>query len=97
LRDLTLGLYDLEGGGLEGVGQDIASGGELPALERLFLGDFSRDDQEISWVNINDISPIYALTPKLTTLRMQGANIVLGEFEHPTLARLEIETGGLPR
>jgi len=97
LRDLTIGLYDFEGGGLSGVGSDIASGLELAELERLFIGDFNSEEQEISWVDFGDISPIYPRTPKLRTLRLQGAGIVLGELEHPTLARLEIETGGLPQ
>lgn len=96
LRELTVGLYDFEGGGLSGVGSDIASGGPLEHLERLFIGDFHAEEQEISWVGHGDLSPLWAVTPKLTSLRLRGAAIQLGEFEHPTLARLEIETGGLP-
>jgi predicted DNA-binding WGR domain protein len=97
LRELTVGLYDFEGGGLAGVGSDIAAGGELPELERLFIGDFDGEEQEISWVAIGDLSPLWTTTPKLHTLRLHGAHIELGEFVHPSLARLEIETGGLPR
>jgi predicted DNA-binding WGR domain protein len=97
LRDLTIGLYDFEGGGLSSVGSDIASGGELPELDRLFIGDFNADEQEISWVDLGDVSPIYKIAPKLRTLKLHGSGITLGEFEHPKLARLEIESGGLPR
>lgn len=97
LRDVTIGLYDFEGGGLAGVGSDLASGGTLAQLERLFIGDFHAEQQEISWVDLGDLSPIYALTPKLGTLRLHGSGMVLGQLEHPTLARIEIETGGLPR
>ncbi|HVH97454.1 MAG TPA: WGR domain-containing protein [Enhygromyxa sp.] len=97
LRELTIGLYDFEGGGLTGVGSDIASGGTLAHLEKLFIGDFHFEQQEISWVSHGDLSPLYAVTPKLATLRLHGAGMILGELEHPTLARLEIETGGLPR
>jgi predicted DNA-binding WGR domain protein len=96
LRELTVGLYDFEGGGLHGVGSDIAVGGELPELERLFIGDFNGEQQEISWVSIGDLDPLYPLTPKLRTLRLHGAGIGLGKLEHPTLTRLEIESGGLP-
>jgi predicted DNA-binding WGR domain protein len=96
LRDLTVGLYDFEGSGLTGVAADIASGGALTQLERLFIGDFHSEEQEISWVDIADLSPLYSLTPKLHTLRVRGSGIDLGAFEHPSLARLEIETGGLP-
>ena len=97
LRELTVGLYDFEGGGLDGVGPDIASGGDLPELEKLFIGDFNAEEQEISWVSLGDLEPLWTLTPKLHTLRLHGAGIWLGKFTHPTLARLEIETGGLPR
>ncbi|MFO7567893.1 MAG: WGR domain-containing protein [Enhygromyxa sp.] len=97
LRELTVGLYDFEGGGLMGVGSDIASGGPLPALERLFIGDFHAEQQEISWVVIDDLSPIYPLTPKLHSLRLRGVGFEFGELEHPALARLEIESGGVPR
>src|SRR5690606_11930925 len=96
LRELTVGLYDFEGGGLDGVGSDIAAGGQLPELERLFIGDFDAEEQEISWVTIGDLSPLWTTTPKLHTLRLHGAYIELGEFVHPSLVRLEIETGGLP-
>lgn len=97
LRDLTLGLFDFEGGNLEDVALDIVSGGELGSLERLFIGDFQADEQEISWVNLGDISPLYPLTPRLQSLTLHGAGIMLGKLAHPTLARLIIETGGLPR
>lgn len=96
LRDLTVGLYDFEGGGLAGVGSDIACGGELPELDRLFIGDFNAEEQEISWVTIGDLEPLWSRTPKLRTLRLHGAGILLGAFRHPTLARVEIESGGLP-
>jgi predicted DNA-binding WGR domain protein len=97
LRDLTVGLYDFEGGGLSTVARDIAAGGELAQLERLFIGDFHSEEQEISWVALDHLGVLYPLTPRLTTLRLRGAGIGLGKFEHPTLTRLEIETGGLPR
>jgi hypothetical protein len=97
LRELTVGLFNFAGGGLEDVAMDIIAGGELAQLERLFIGDFVREQQEISWVNLGDISPLYAFTPKLQSLRLHGAGIELGALEHPTLAQLEIETGGLRR
>lgn len=96
LANLTVGLVDLEGGGLQGVVEALSSGNPLANLEVLFLGDFSRDDQEISWVTHGDLSPLWPITPKLRTLRLRGAGMKLGQFEHPSLERLEIETGGLP-
>ncbi|HLT40458.1 MAG TPA: hypothetical protein VK034_29465 [Enhygromyxa sp.] len=97
LRELTLGLFNYAGGGLEDVALDIIAGGVLTSLERLFIGDFEREQQEISWVELGDISPLYPFAPRLQNLRLRGAAIGLGELGHPTLAQLEIETGGLPR
>lgn len=96
LANLTVGLVDHEGGGLSGVVPALSSGRPLANLETLFLGDFSQDDQEISWVGHGDLSPLWPITPKLRTLRLRGAGMKLGKFEHPSLQRLEIETGGLP-
>lgn len=96
LADLTVGLFGHEGDGVEGVASIIAEGGERRELVKLFLGDFSRDDQEISWVNHGELEPLWTITPKLETLRLRGAGMVLGKFVHPSLQRLEIETGGLP-
>jgi predicted DNA-binding WGR domain protein len=96
LRDLTVGLVDFEGDGLIAAVPALSSGKPLGQLEKLFLGDFSADDQEISWVGYGDLSPLWSITPKLRTLRLRGANMLLGQFEHPSLQRLEIETGGLP-
>ena len=97
LRDLTVGLLNFEGGGLEHVAQDIVSGGELASLKHLFIGDFQIDEQEISWVTLGDLSPLYPMTPRLQTLHLHGAGIMLGCLRHPTLESLVIETGGLPR
>lgn len=96
LADLTVGLFGHEGEGINGVASLIAAGGERRELTKLFLGDFSRDDQEISWVHHGELEPLWSITPKLQTLRLRGAGMQLGKFEHPSLQRLEIETGGLP-
>jgi hypothetical protein len=97
LRELTIGLLNFAGGGLEDVALELISAGPLAELERLFIGDFVPEQQEISWVTIGDVSPLYPFTPKLQDLRLRGAGIELGVLAHPTLAQLVIETGGLPR
>ena len=97
LRELTIGLLNFAGGGLEDVALELISAGPFAELERLFIGDFVPEQQEISWVELGDISPLYPFTPKLQDLRLRGAGIQLGVLAHPTLAQLVIETGGLPR
>ncbi|KIG13892.1 Molybdate metabolism regulator [Enhygromyxa salina] len=96
LEQLTVGLTDFDGGGLRDAHQAIAAGIVHPHLDTVFIGDFSADEQEVSWVDHGDVSGLYAKAPKLRTLRLRGAGIELGKLEHPTLARLEIESGGLP-
>lgn len=97
LRWLTIGRHHFEAGGLERVGSDIASGGVLPELEHLKIGDFDGKEQEISDVLIGDLSPLWAATPKLRTLRLRGGGVELGELVHPSLSQLQIETTGLSR
>jgi predicted DNA-binding WGR domain protein len=96
LRELTVGLTSWEGGGLSEVHLAIAGGIVHPHLEQVFIGDFHSEQQEISWVGHGDVSVWFAKAPNLKRLRLHGSNIVLGKLEHKTLARLEVETGGLP-
>ena len=96
LRQLTVGLTSFDSG-LSDAHAAIASGIVHPELETVFIGDFHSEQQEISWVHHGDVSGLYAKAPALKTLRLRGAGIHLGKLEHPTLERLEIETGGLPR
>ncbi|PRP93503.1 WGR domain-containing protein [Enhygromyxa salina] len=96
IEQLTVGLTDWEGGGLVDAHRAIAKGIVHPRLETVFIGDFHAEQQEISWVSHGDISGLYAKAPNLRTLRLRGVGFDLGALEHPTLARLEIESGGLP-
>lgn len=96
LRELTVGLTDWEGGGLSNVHLSLANGIVHPHLEQVFIGDFHFEQQEISWVSHGDVSAWFAKAPNLKRLRLHGSDIVLGKLEHPTLTRLEVETGGLP-
>jgi predicted DNA-binding WGR domain protein len=96
LRELTVGLTDWEGGGLRGTHVSMANGIVHPHLESVFIGDFHSEQQEISWVDHGDVSQWFHKAPNLERLRLHGSGILLGKLEHPKLARLEIETGGLP-
>jgi predicted DNA-binding WGR domain protein len=97
LRELTIGLTDFEGGGLSGAHEAIAKGIVHPHLESMFIGEFTAEEQEISWVDHGDVSAWFDKAPNLRRLRLHGAGILFGDkLEHPKLERLEIETGGLP-
>lgn len=97
LRELTIGLTDWEGGGLTNAHAAIAKGNVRSHLETVYIGDFTGEEQEISWVDHGDVSQWFDKAPNLRHLRVHGAGISFGKkLEHPKLARLEIETGGLP-
>ncbi len=95
IRELVIGMNRDEQGA--SYDQVIAAIGQAapPSLEKLFIGDFHFPDEiEISWANVGDCEPLWALT-SLRELTLQGAGIELGSLDWPHLERLEIRTGGL--
>jgi hypothetical protein len=74
----------------------LAADGQKPGLKDVFVGDFTQDESEISWVDIGDVSALYAATPNLENLKVRGGGIGLGDLRLPKLESLVIESGGLP-
>lgn len=70
----------------------------LPALRGIFLGDILSEENEISWINQSDVSPLFAAYPQLEHFAVRGGTaLVLGRVKHARLKSLVIQTGGLPR
>ncbi len=95
LTELTLGMmgdYELE---YEGPIEVLTARGPHRALQCLFLGDFARDELEISWAIVGDVGDLWRAFPELRELTLKGGEISLGEIEAPMLTRLSIRTGGL--
>ncbi len=68
----------------------------LPKLKGIFLGDIISEENEISWINQSDVSPIFQAFPALEHFRVRGnEGLSLGQIEHESLKSLIIETGGL--
>jgi hypothetical protein len=71
----------------------------LPKLEAIFFGDVIGEENEISWINQTDVSPLFSAYPGLKHFSVRGGSgLSLGgkmRLEH--LESLTIETGGLPR
>lgn len=70
----------------------------MPALEAIFMGEMTYEEQEISWINVGDIGVLLDGRPLLKHLRVRGTN----DFEidskgHDVLDTLILESGGLPR
>jgi uncharacterized protein (TIGR02996 family) len=77
---------------------DVVAKRGAPALRLLHVGDYEYPDHiEISWTEIGSLAKVWKAVPRLETLVLQGGSIGLGTFEHPTLKRVEIRTGGLPK
>ncbi|MFC8452387.1 STM4015 family protein [Kitasatospora sp. NPDC057223] len=75
----------------------------LPALRALFLGEATYEENEISWIQPADLTPLLAAYPLLTELVVRGAYSTYGEvappyltpLRHEHLRALRFETGGL--
>lgn len=71
---------------------------KLPNLRGVFIGDMVTEENEVSWINQSDVSPLLVAYPNLEHLRLRGtAELSLGgRLVHHKLKSLTIETGGLP-
>ncbi len=100
LRSLVIGAWDFE------QSQDssaivealVAAKDRLGGLEGLFLGDITFEEQECSWIQQSDVTPLFAAFPRLKVLRIRGSSgLMLGEVRHDALEELALESGGLPQ
>ncbi|HPE58998.1 MAG: STM4015 family protein [Thiothrix sp.] len=76
----------------------VAHARALPRLQALFIGNISQEESEISWIEQDDISPLYVAFPQLAILKVRGGQgLKLGALQHAGLRTLVIESGGLDR
>ncbi len=76
----------------------VASREKLPQLDALFLGDITSEENEVSWIWQDDVSPLLTAFPNLKILRVRGiGGLSFGGLNHAHLQHLAIECGGLPR
>ncbi|MFO0977450.1 MAG: STM4015 family protein [Planctomycetaceae bacterium] len=76
----------------------VAAARQLPSLTDLFIGDIISEENEISWIQQSDISPVLSAFPRLRTLGVRGSNgLTFGNIVHDQLRTLIVETGGLGR
>ncbi|WP_042203495.1 STM4015 family protein [Paenibacillus camerounensis] len=74
----------------------VKHSGSFPSLRKLFIGDMSYEDCEISWITQTDLSPLLAAYPELQSFTIQGGtNLELSNLQHDKLEELIIITGGL--
>ncbi len=103
VEELVIGLWGYESVVFEEsrgipVQSLLTAKAKLPKLKALFLGEVTREECEVSWINQSDVSPLLKAFPLLETLYIRGANHL--EFTKPVHDRLKtlvIQTGGLNR
>jgi predicted DNA-binding WGR domain protein len=75
----------------------VAARDKLPNLRHLFLGDIVTEENEVSWIQQSDVSPLFEAYPRLEEFRVRGSNALsFGTLKHKNLKTLAVETGGLP-
>jgi len=76
----------------------VAAASRLPNLTSFFLGDIISEENEVSWIQQADVSPLWTAFPRLTHVAFRGSEgLKLGRLEHVHLKLLVIQCGGLPK
>ena len=102
IRALVLGMWaqkwaTIDVAPTEAIEFLVANKHKLSDLEALFVGDIISEENEISWIQNGDMSPIWSAFPNLREFGVRGGNgLQLGKINHSSLKTLIIETGGLP-
>lgn len=74
----------------------VAASEKLPQLQTLFIGDIASEQNEVSWIQQSDLSPLLAAFPHLKYFGARGGtNLQLGSPHHENLRTLVVEAGGL--
>jgi hypothetical protein len=69
----------------------------LTGLRALFLGEMTYEENEISWIQQADVSPLLTAYPALEVLRVRGADgLAVTPVRHDALREFALESGGLP-
>jgi hypothetical protein len=75
----------------------VAAAGTLTNLTALFLGEMTSEENEISWIQQDDVTPLLRAYPRLEVLRVRGADgLAISAERHESLRELAFEAGGLP-
>ncbi len=68
----------------------------FPSLRKLFIGDMSFEECEVSWINQSNLGPLLGAYPQLRSLTIKGSTgLELEPAAHERLQELIIICGGL--
>gem|GEM_PF-323096 len=97
LRELTIGPLNVYDTYDYGEVTKILSSVDMPALRKLHLADYNREESELSWGELGDLSKMWRRMPNLEELKIRCGKMKMGKPNLPKLRRFEIQTGGLSR
>ncbi|RZF65101.1 hypothetical protein EWE75_06895 [Sphingomonas populi] len=76
----------------------VAKKDKLPAINALFFGDITSEENEISWIEQGEYAAIWSAFPRLEQFWVRGGNnLRLGAINHQRLDTLVVQTGGMSR
>lgn len=97
-QELIIGQWSFDAGSEGVVNALVEFKEEFKSLKALFIGDITYEEQEISWIQQSDLSPILAAYPNLELLQVRGGtDLSFNSLNHDNLKSLIIQTGGLPQ
>ncbi|MBX3172087.1 MAG: STM4015 family protein [Candidatus Eremiobacteraeota bacterium] len=74
----------------------VAHKARFPRLVALYLGDITYEENEMSWIQQSDLSPLLEAYPQLQLLRTRGGEgLEISRPRHAKLRALAMETGGM--
>jgi len=95
LQDLTLGMVNFDGGNFYELAIAALAAKPRPALRTLSIGDFSRDESELNWASLGDMTALWPQLPGLRELTLRAGSMKLGPISLAKLERFTTITGGL--
>jgi len=97
LRELTLGSIGNDGEMDFGDAIKVIAKQAPKTLTKLFIGDFTYEDCELSWSHLGNAEPLWSALPQLEWVKLRAGSMTLGKIDLPACRTFIVETGGLSR
>jgi Leucine Rich repeat len=96
ITSLIIGMWDYDDSSQAVVELLVSIHDRLPNLTAIFIGDIEDEENQISWIQQSDLSPLLNAYPQLEYLQVRGNDgLSFGNLKHDRLKTLIVETGGL--
>ncbi|GEM_PF-519985 len=89
-------MYDVDASSIVNMLVDAKEA--LPNLRAIYLGDITSEENEMSWIQQADVTPLLVAFPELEQLRVRGSEgLSINPITHSALKALTVESGGLSK